>query len=56
MGPSTASITDTLNSFFYHYFMNHTFCGFVRITSARRFLQIFKTYVFMKNNMGISMK
>ena len=36
--------------------MNHTFSVFVRIASARRFLQISKTYVFLKNNMGQSMK
>ena len=36
--------------------MNHTFCVFVRIASARRFLQILKTYVFLKNNMALSMK
>ena len=36
--------------------MNHTFCVFVRIASARRFLQISKTYVFLKNNMGLSTK
>ena len=45
MGPSKASITDTFEKFF---FMNHTFCVFVRIAS--------KTYVFTKNNMGMSMK
>ena len=38
------------------FFMNHTFCVFVRIASARRFLQIPKMYVFLKNNMGMSMK
>ena len=36
--------------------MNRTFCVFVKIASARRFLQISKTYVFLKNNMGLSMK
>ena len=36
--------------------MNHAFCVFVRIASTRRFLQIPKTYVFLKNNMGLSMK
>ena len=36
--------------------MNHTFCVFVRTASARRFLQIPKTNMFLKNNMGISMK
>ena len=41
-----------LNSFF----KNHTFCVFVRISLARRFLQISKTYIFLKNNMGLSMK
>ena len=46
MVPSTAIITDTSE----YFFMNHTFCVFVRI------LQIFKTYVFLKNNMGQSMK
>ena len=30
MDPSKASITDILNSFFF-FFMNHTFCVFVRI-------------------------
>ena len=52
MDPSKARITDNFEQFF----MNHTFCVFVRIASARRFLQIPKTYVFLKNNMGISMK
>ena len=42
-----------MNSFI---FINHTFCVFVRIASARRFLQIHKTYVLLSNNMGISMK
>ena len=41
---------------FEHFFMNHTFCVFVRIASVRRFLQISKTYVFLNNNMGLSMK
>ena len=36
--------------------MNHTFCVFVRIALARRFLQISETYIFLKNNMGLSMK
>ena len=36
--------------------MNHTFCIFVRIASARRFLQISKSYFFLKNNMGLSIK
>ena len=36
--------------------MNNTFCVFVRIASARRFLQIPKMNVFLKNNMGMSMK
>ena len=36
--------------------MNHTFCVFVRIASARRSLLISKTYVFLKNNMGQSIK
>ena len=33
--------------------MNHTFCVFVRIISARQFLQISKTYVSFKNNMEL---
>ena len=36
--------------------MNLTFCVFVRIASGRQFLQISKTYVFLKNNMGLSIK
>ena len=34
----------------------HTLCVFVRIASARRFLQISEMYVFLKSIMGISMK
>ena len=49
---SKASIMDTFEQFY----MNHTFCVFVRIASLRRFKQIHITYVFLKNNMGISMK
>ena len=52
MDPSEAWILDTFEQFF----MNHMFCVFVRIASARRFLQISKTYVFLKNNMRLSMK
>ena len=37
-------------------FMNHMFCVFVRIASARRFLQKSKTYVFLKNKIGLSVK
>ena len=36
--------------------MNHTFCLFVRIASPRIFLQISKTYDFLNNNIGLSMK
>ena len=36
--------------------MNHTFCVCVRIASVRRFFQIAKTYVFLQNNMGLSIK
>ena len=36
--------------------MNHTFCVFARIAWTRRFLQISKMSVFLKNNMGLSMK
>ena len=42
--------------FFNIFFINHTFCIFVRIASPRRFLQISKTYVFLKNDMGQSVK
>ena len=52
MDPSNARITDTFEQFF----MNHTFCVFVRIALLKRFLQISKTFVFQKNNMGLSMK
>ena len=34
--------------------MHHTFCVFVRIASPRWFYQIHKTYVFLKNNMGMN--
>ena len=48
-----ASVTDTFKKLF---FINQTFCVFVRIASARRFQQIHKTYVFLRNKMGISVK
>ena len=32
------------------------FCVLVRIASARGFLQVSKTFVFLKNNMRLSMK
>ena len=52
MDPSKVSIMDT----FEHLFYESYFFVFVRIASLRRFLQIHKTYVFLKNNKGISMK
>ena len=52
MDPSKAWITDTFEQFL----IIHTFCECVRIASTRRFYQIHKTYVFLKNNMGITMK
>ena len=36
--------------------MSYTFCVLVRIASVRRFLQVSKTHVFLKNNVGLSMK
>ena len=53
MDPSKASITDIFEHFF---FINHTFCVFIRIASARGFKQIHRMYVFLKNKMGISIK
>ena len=43
MDPSITSVTDTFEHVF---FINHTFCVFVRIASTRRFLQIHNTHVF----------
>ena len=36
--------------------MSHKFCVLVRVASVRRFLQVSKTYVFLKNDMELSMK
>ena len=52
MDTSKAGITDSFEQFFY----NHKFCVFVRIASAMRFKQISKTYVFLLNNKGLSIK
>ena len=52
MDPPKACKTNILTVFF----INHTFCIFVRIAAVRRFKQISKTYVFLKNVMGLSME